>query len=163
MSVLRNPKLAGVLFRLRYIEQFGTGIQKILAVYEATSAKPQFQFSKNLIRVTLLVIKATLQSTVKGLTADEKRLLEQMQSYRSYTRNQLDVATGFDKNKTVRLLRYLQAKSLVRKVGQGRSTRLSIKLNHEKTGALEPSGAPVLIIKERLFNEGEAWQMSGYN
>lgn len=73
VSVLRNPKLAGVLFRLRYIEQFGTGIQKILAVYEAT-----------------------LQPTVEGLTADEERLLEQMQSYRSYTRTQLDVATGFD-------------------------------------------------------------------
>lgn len=126
VSVLRNPKLAGVLFRLRYIEQFGTGIQKILAVYEATSAKPQFQFSENLIRVTLLVIKATLQPTVKGLTADEKRLLEQMQSYRSYTRNQLDVATGFDKNKTIRLLRYLQAKGLVRKIGQGRSTRYQV-------------------------------------
>ena len=92
---------------MRYIEQFGTGIQKILAVYEATSAKPQFQFSENLIRVTLLVIKATLQPTVEGLTADEERLLEQMQSYRLYTRNQLDVATGFDRNKTVRLLRYL--------------------------------------------------------
>ena len=126
VSVLRNLKLAGVLFRLRYIEQFGTGIQKILAVYEATSAKPQFQFSENLIRVTLLVIKATLQPTVKGLTADEERLLEQMQSYRSYTRNQLDVATGFDKNKTVRLLRYLQAEGLVRKVGQGRSTRYQL-------------------------------------
>ena len=73
---------------MRYIEQFETGIQKILAVYEATSAKPQFQFSENLIRVTLPVIKATLQPTVKGLTADEEHLLEQMQSYRSYTRNQ---------------------------------------------------------------------------
>lgn len=126
VSVLRNPKLAGVLFRLRYIEQFGTGIQKVLAVYEATNAKPQFQFSENLIRVTLPVIKATLQPTTKGLTADEERLLEQMQSYRSYTRNQLDIATGFDKNKTVRLLRYLQAKGLVRKVGQGRSTRYQL-------------------------------------
>ena len=111
---------------MRYIEQFGTGIQKILAVYEATNAKPQFQFSENLIRVTLPVIKETLQPTVKGLTADEERLLEQMQSYRSYTRNQLDIATGFDKNKTIRLLRYLQAKGLVRKVGQGRSTRYQL-------------------------------------
>ena len=49
-----------------------------------------------------------------------------MQSYRSYTRNQLDIATGFDKNKTIRLLRYLQAKGLVHKVGQGRSTRYQL-------------------------------------
>ena len=41
-SQARNEKLANIFYRLRLIEAYGTGITKILMIYESNSSKPEF-------------------------------------------------------------------------------------------------------------------------
>lgn len=53
LSILRNPILAGVLFRLNVIEQFGTGIRRIRWGYVDSRAKPRFDATEGPIGVTL--------------------------------------------------------------------------------------------------------------
>ena len=53
VSVLRNPNLAAVLYRLRLIEAYGTGIMKINECYADCAQKPKFEASPNAFKVTL--------------------------------------------------------------------------------------------------------------
>ena len=53
ISVLRNPRLGNVFYRLRYIERFGTGILRICHAYEKSYRKPEFYVFENSIKIML--------------------------------------------------------------------------------------------------------------
>lgn len=118
-SVLRNPKLAGVMYRLHYIEQFGTGIPKIKWAYETVTVQPQFDLTANVIRVILPVVNG---NPAAKLTNDEITLLSAMTTTESYRREELDQLTGFNSQKTRRLLNRLITNGLVIKQGNTRNT-----------------------------------------
>ena len=47
ISVLRNPIIAGIFYRLNIIERFGTGIMRINNEYSNSISKPRFDVNKN--------------------------------------------------------------------------------------------------------------------
>ncbi len=53
ISVLRNPRLADVFFRLNLIEAYGTGIPKIMESYFEAACQPTMEVSENAFRMTL--------------------------------------------------------------------------------------------------------------
>jgi len=53
VSRSRNSNLAAVLYRMRLIESYGTGIEKIQRVYAESVRKPEFETAKGVFRVTL--------------------------------------------------------------------------------------------------------------
>ncbi|MCR4632609.1 MAG: putative DNA binding domain-containing protein [Erysipelotrichaceae bacterium] len=53
IQTYRNPGLVQILDKLGYIENFGTGIPKILHAYEGQKKKPQFTPSENFFILTL--------------------------------------------------------------------------------------------------------------
>ena len=55
ISVLRNPIIAGVFYRLNIIEKFGTGITRINEEYAHSISKPNFDVSENRIMIVLPV------------------------------------------------------------------------------------------------------------
>lgn len=55
-SISRNPILSFVFFRLGIIEQFGTGVKRIINSYKNSNFKPVFNISENQIKLTLPVI-----------------------------------------------------------------------------------------------------------
>ena len=54
ISILRNPIIGNVFFRLDIIERYGTGIQRIQEAYRNSVIKPQFDISENSIRIIYL-------------------------------------------------------------------------------------------------------------
>lgn len=118
LSVLRNPILGGVLFRLNIIEQFGTGIRRIRRCYEEEDAKPRFAITDGSITVTLPVV-----DVVPELDADEKSVYALFAPGRVLSSAQVSVASGFGKDKCLRLLGQLAEKGLVQVQGAGRATR----------------------------------------
>ncbi|MGY0445228.1 ATP-binding protein [Lactobacillus johnsonii] len=60
ISILRNPIIAGVFFRLGLIEQFGTGVQRILKEYSHSIIQPQFLIYDNSITIKLPVGQGSL-------------------------------------------------------------------------------------------------------
>lgn len=120
ISVLRNPIIGGVFFRLNIIESFGTGVQRINAAYAGSKAKPIHEFSENMIKVTLPVI-----TSGGDLTGDEKIIYDSMGRL-GKTSSQIAKAAGFGKNKTLKLLGILEKKGYVIKTGNGRGTKYSI-------------------------------------
>lgn len=118
VSVLRNPLLAEVFFRLGYIEKFGTGVLRIREAYRARLEVPGFKVMENSITVILPFI-----GSKSGMNGDEARLLDLMNPGRKYSRAELDALTGFEKSKTIRLLNSLTEKHLVIATGRGRASR----------------------------------------
>ncbi|MDE7320932.1 MAG: hypothetical protein K2N46_14515 [Lachnospiraceae bacterium] len=53
VSQSRNPNLAAVLYRMRLIESYGTGIGKIQRMYYGAEGQPKFETAKGVFRVTL--------------------------------------------------------------------------------------------------------------
>ncbi|NMW65294.1 AAA family ATPase [Mobiluncus mulieris] len=118
VSVLRNPLLSEVFFRLGYIEKFGTGVLRIRGAYRDQVEVPGFKVMENSITVILPFI-----GSKSGINSDEARLLELMSPGRKYARTELEGLAGFEKSKTIRLLNALTEKSLVTTSGRGRASR----------------------------------------
>lgn len=58
VSMCRNQDLANVFYRLRLIEAYGTGMEKIMRAYENTGVQPTIQTTQNVFKITLPNINA---------------------------------------------------------------------------------------------------------
>lgn len=117
ISVLRNPLIGGVFYRLNIIESFGTGIQRIDAAYAGSKVRPRHEFSPNVIKVVLPVI-----SEGDELSGDEQIIYKSL-SRTGKSSSQIIEASGFGKSKALRVLRDLEEKGYIRKIGNGRGTK----------------------------------------
>ena len=62
ISILKNPIISNVFFRLNIIEKFGTGIERIRTEYENNILKPEFEINKNTIIFKLPIVKRELDN-----------------------------------------------------------------------------------------------------
>lgn len=118
ISILRNPILGNVFFRLHYIEMFGTGIKRILDSYKDREIKPQFEIKDNSITVVL----PTLSSTV-SVTPDGKKVLELLDGKMRYSSSEIAAKLNWNKDKSLRILNVLMDAGYVVKYGTGRGTK----------------------------------------
>lgn len=121
-SLLRNPVIGNVFFRLKYIEKFGTGIMRINYAYKNILVKPEYRIFSNSIRIILPVIKSDYK-----LNEAEKRLINILTDSGSMTRNEVEKADEMEKSKTIRILNGLIDKNIIQKKGMGRATKYELK------------------------------------
>lgn len=122
ISLLRNPIIGNVFFRLKYIEKFGTGIMRINYAYKNILVKPEYRIFSNSIRIILPVIKSDYK-----LNEAEKRLINILTDNGSMTRNEVEKAAEMEKSKTIRILNGLIDKNIIQKKGMGRATKYELK------------------------------------
>ena len=118
ISLLRNPIIGNVFFRLKYIEKFGTGILRINHAYENALMKPSYRIFENSITVSLPVISAE-----NKLTIEERKVVELLEGHTSLSRKEIEQKTGFNKDKVIRILNGMLEKNIIGKVGVGRGTK----------------------------------------
>lgn len=119
ISLLRNPILANVFFRLRYIEKFGTGVLRINEAYSGFERRPSFDVRTESIVVTLPVVNEL------HMSKDEKTVMAAIPGNVTLSRLEIESRTGFSKDKTIRILNVLLGKGSLAKHGDGRGTRYS--------------------------------------
>lgn len=117
VSLLRNPIIGNVFFRLHYIEQFGTGIKRINATYNDYGVSPSYNISDNFITI---VLPSLIKN--KAITENEKVIYDLLNVSHKYSSSELVKKSGFSKNKVVRIMASLIEKGLVIKEGDARST-----------------------------------------
>lgn len=117
VSVLRNPIIGNVMFRLQMIERFGTGIRRISESYKGSEKKPIFETRENSIRVTLPLFEEKTD-----LPEDEK-LVYRLLKGKLMSSSEIASYSGFGKTKTVRILNGLVEKGYVRTEGTGRARK----------------------------------------
>ncbi len=122
LSVLRNRNLANVFYRLGFVEIFGTGITRIKQLYEEGLKQPDFEVSKNTIKIVLPVFEKNL-----NLTEDERKIYKILSKTMLKSISEIAPYTPFGKSKTTQLLKELGKKGVVKIEGRGRGTKYVIK------------------------------------
>ncbi len=120
VSILRNPVVAGIFFRLGLIEKFGTGILRIKMVYQGKAVQPTFTITEGSIRVVLPSLDA-----VPFFTQEEAKILDLVEPGMLFSRQEIAEKAGMSREKTLRLLNRLIDQGVLRKTGQGRATKYS--------------------------------------
>ena len=122
LSVLRNRNLANVFYRLGFVEIFGTGITRIKQLYEEGLKQPDFEVSKNTIKIVLPVFEKNL-----NLTEDERKIYKILSKTMLKSISEIAPYVPFGKSKTTQLLKEMGKKGVVKIEGRGRGTKYVIK------------------------------------
>lgn len=115
-SSLRNPIIANVFRRMNIIEAFATGIKRINDAYKNIIVKPIFNITPSAISVVLPVVDQV------NLTSNEKKVIDSMKQNYSYSRLEIEQASGFAKDTLIRLLNSLIEKGIIEKGGKAKAT-----------------------------------------
>lgn len=119
VSMLRNPILGNVFFRLKYIEKFGTGIRRILHAYEDNVVKPEFSLYENSIEVKLPIIERNSSM----LSSEEQIVFHALSNRGALSRLEIQRLSDLSKDKTIRILNALTEKNIIERTGTGRGTK----------------------------------------
>jgi ATP-dependent DNA helicase RecG len=119
ISMLRNPIIGNVFFRLKYIEMFGTGIRRINYAYAENIIKPEFRILENSIKLILPLI----QENIGLLSTDEQIVFEELFDGIPKYRIEIEEKTQLNKDKLIRVLNQLIDKNVIEKSGKGRGTK----------------------------------------
>lgn len=121
ISILRNPIIGNVFFRLKYIEKFGTGILRINYAYEESVKKPIYKVFDNSIMITLPVFE-----TKGKLTTTERRLVHLLEENDEMSRKQIEIEMQLGKATVIRLLNDLAKRNIICKKGAGRAVKYTL-------------------------------------
>ena len=118
VSRSRNEKLANVFFKLRYVEAYGTGIEKIQGDYEHTGLEPQFEVSDN--GFLLVLPNKTYCHEQKTVRTEGELVYDFIAKCGRVTRAEVQEEFGFKLTKTRNLLLQLELKGKIERHGNGR-------------------------------------------
>lgn len=131
VSILRNPHLANIFYRLGLIEAYGTGMMKIQSEYADSPVKPKIETSDNAFKLTLpnrnyareAQPTASKPAASAAMGGQEQALLTLLKnSGGPLARRHIQAALGISQSSAILLLRTLQEKGLIQKEGSGRNT-----------------------------------------
>ena len=117
ISMLRNPILGNVFYRLHIVEILGTGIIRIKEAYKESQKKPVFEVFENSIKVTLPVISSI------NLNADEAVVYDVLRKNYPKSISEIMEEVPFGKSKTAALLKRMVENHYVTIIGSGRGTK----------------------------------------
>lgn len=115
-SLLRNPIIANVFYRLGIVEIFATGIKRINESYKNLLEKPYFDIANDAITIELPIVNSI------QLTDNENKVFSYMENNVMYTRSVLEEKTKLEKDTLIRTLNSLMNKNLVFKTGKAKAT-----------------------------------------
>lgn len=120
VSMLRNPILGNVFYRLHIVEMLGTGILRIKEAYKNSNKQPMFEIYDNSINVILPVMSNV------NISKDEETVYKTLS--RSYPKSigEIAVEVPFGRSKTAALLKKLVEKKYVTVIGNGRGTKYKL-------------------------------------
>lgn len=122
ISKLRNPIIGSIMYRLGYVEMFGTGILRIKNAYKESCTKPIFDISSNAIKVVLSVIQETPE-----ISYEEQIIYNLLSDKQSLAISDILAKCDFSKSKVTRILKDLNEKEFVRIEGRGRGTKYRLR------------------------------------
>ncbi|NLO41258.1 MAG: AAA family ATPase [Ruminiclostridium sp.] len=120
----RNERLAGLFYRMKLIEAYGTGIGKIISCYKGLPVQPKFENVEGAFRVVLP------NTHTKELSIEDKKYLPifgLFERQKEITRSDVEKVLGVGTTHAINTLKEMLDKGLINKVGNGRLTRYVVK------------------------------------
>ncbi len=122
LSVCRNHKLAEVFYRLKLIEAYGTGMQKIHSAYLEHGTTPHIDVTSGAFKITLPNLN-TQAKTEKSTERDEQAVLALLDTEAFITRAILEEKLGIKPATATRLLRRMVDDGLIKTEGKARNIK----------------------------------------
>ena len=116
ISSPRNPKLAAVMYRLRMIENYGTGIPKIMGCYMGAKVRPEIIVSTNAFKI---ILPALVSQDVEEY---ETLILDLFTDQDQLRRTDVEDALKVSRARANQMLLSMMEEGVIRKVGRGPST-----------------------------------------
>ena len=101
VSESRNPNLANIFYRLKYVESFGTGIERIVESYKKFDKQPLILNTENVFKVTLYNVNYVKDENIKILPTNltqEEQIVEYLKKNNKI--NRIIVESLLDVSKT---------------------------------------------------------------
>ena len=132
VSVLRNKKLGDIFYRLKLIEAYGTGIEKIMRSYDNCSEKPKIDISDNAFKITLpnQNYHKNTASPKKEIDYREQTIMDLFKEKETIVRKDIQDALGVSQATAILLARNLVEKDILLKESGGKYQRY--RLNEAK-------------------------------
>lgn len=131
ISVCRNPKLAGVFYRLKLIEAYGTGLLKIQSTYQGSISQPEFITTTNAFKVILPHLgKAPTLIREQPEKTPEDKLLDFAKARETFTRQEAEEFMQVSTSTATRMLQTLLDKQLLHRLGRGKNTMYQIAVSN---------------------------------
>ncbi len=129
VSEPRNPDLANIFFRLKYVESFGTGINRIIKSYDKSNKLPQLKDSENGFLVILPNINyvKNRQNNNENYYSQEEIILDYINKYRSITRTITENILKVKRTRANNILNDMLNNNLIKKEGIGKNTKYVLK------------------------------------
>lgn len=139
VSVLRNPKLANIFYRLHLIEAYGTGLMKIRNTYQDARVKPVIETSDHAFKVTLpnINLRYEIDSDLSKLELREDnydrsnlyehKVIQMFKMSSTLTRKEIQATLGISQASTINLIRNMLTKAILIKQGDGRNSKYKLK------------------------------------
>lgn len=136
VSETRNPNLANIFYRLKYVESFGTGIERIMETYQEYYDKRSiFQNTENTFKVILYNINYESEDVINNFVINEEPveldanlLLEKyLKKNKVINRASLQEILNISKTSAVNLLNKMIKDGKIMQVGEGKNTFYILK------------------------------------
>lgn len=118
ISILRNPIIGNIFYRLGIVEIFGTGILRIIEVYKNSITKPSFEVSENTIKVALPVVETELR-----LNEEERIVYKVLSKNMAKSMSEIVNRVPYGRTKVSKLLKRMAEDKIIIIEGNGRGTK----------------------------------------
>ena len=122
ISESRNKNLATCFYRLKFIESYGTGIQRIYESYLKYNVEPEFKISQNAFVVALPNVNYKI-----NIDDNDVKVLKIIKNRESVNRKDIEIELNLSKSTITLLLNKLLKEGKVQQEWKGRNVRYSIK------------------------------------
>ena len=119
VSSLRNKNLAAVMYRLKIIEAYGTGIPRIFGAYTNLPVKPTISTGGSSFTITLPAER----------DEDTTPLMRFLKDRTEFTRAELEENLNLNKSEAIAKINMLLEDGSIIKIGNGRSVRYRLKIS----------------------------------
>ena len=124
VSQPRNKNLANIFYRLKYVESYGTGIGRMLDIYNEFHLKPEFSISDNSFKVILPNVN--YKEETKEILIDDKtqkeKIIDYLKEYGKIKRETVDKLFNVSSARSKVILSELLKEKIIKKVGNGKNT-----------------------------------------
>ena len=127
ISETRNPDLANIFYRLKYVESFGTGIERIIDSYRDFDMKPVFINTENTFKVILYNInyKASgleKNDDIKTELHNEGKILEFLKINHKINRLIIEKILNVSSTSAKKIIKDMLNRGILKLVGSGKNT-----------------------------------------
>jgi ATP-dependent DNA helicase RecG len=130
VSESRNPDLANIFYRLKYVESFGTGIGRIVESYKEYDKEPLILNTENVFKVTLYNVNYTGNESIKILPTNltqEEQIIEYLKKNNKINRLIVESLLDISKTRANDILNNMINNNILVQAGTGKNTCYVLK------------------------------------